>query len=52
MPPGDKAPEEVRQEWEEANGKDGSLGASENSPSFPLFQRPEDDKLSLSEWSS
>ena len=46
-----RTPEEVRQEWEEANGKDGSLGASENSPSFPLFQRPEDDKLSLSEWS-
>ena len=39
-----------RQEWEETYGKDGSLGALENSPSFPLSQRPEDDKLSRREW--
>ncbi len=45
-----RTPEEVRQEWEEAYGKDGSLGALENSPSFPLSHRSEDDKLSRTEW--
>ena len=45
-----RTPEEVRQEWEEAYGKDGSLGALENSSSLPLSHRPEDDKLSLRDW--
>ena len=30
--------------------KNGSLGALENSPSLPLSLRPEDDTLSLREW--
>ena len=30
--------------------KTAPLGALENSPSFPLSQRPEDDKLSRREW--
>ena len=45
-----RTPEEVRHEWEEAYGKDGSSGALENSSSFPLSHRPDDDKLSLKEW--
>ena len=45
-----RTPEEVRKEWEEAHGKDGSLGTLENSSSFPLSHRPDDDKLSLREW--
>ncbi len=45
-----RTPEEVRQEWEESNGKDGSWGALENSPSFPLSHSPDDGKLLLREW--
>ena len=36
-------------EWEAAYGKDGSTGILENSSSFPLFHKPDDDKLSLRE---
>jgi len=45
-----RTPEEVRQEREAAYGKDGSSGALENSASFPLSHRPDDDKLSLRKW--
>ena len=42
-------PDEVRQEWEEAYGKDGSPGTLENSLGFPLSHRPDDDRLLLRE---
>ena len=45
-----RTPEEVRQEWEAAYGKDGSSGALENFSSFSLSHRPDDDKLSLRKW--
>lgn len=45
-----RTPEDVRKEWEAAYGKDGSFGALENSSSFPLAHRPDDDKLSPREW--
>ena len=45
-----RTPEEVRKQWEAAYGKDGSSGALENSSSFPLSHRPDDDKLSLRRW--
>ena len=42
-------PEEVCREWEATHGKDGSTGILENSLSFPLSHRPDDDKLSRRE---
>ena len=41
---------QLKQLLEEAYGKDGSLGALDNSSSLPLSHRPEDDKLSLRDW--
>ena len=40
----------VLRQAEAVYGKDGSSGALENSSSFPLSHRPDDDKLSLRRW--
>ena len=34
-----RTPEEVRQEWEEAYGKDGSIGSLGKLSEFPTFQK-------------
>ena len=46
-----RTPEEFRVEWEEACGKDGSLGALENSLEFSTFPQARRPQPSLSEWS-
>ena len=43
--------EDVYREGEAIYGKDGSTGILENSSSFPLSHRPDDNKLSLRECS-